>query len=244
MFNAIKDIFVRIVHLNEVRISFSFILRKNGRIKINIMRSRRIMFPRAQCTKETRTSNENRRTSELTPEEFLRPMSSSTNQPIPFRHDHYMVDPFSSQISHQSPIFQQNGQSMIHANSFMAPSGINDNWSKSTRDIGKNRYDTPVQKTMQNDYFMANYETLNQMNGPNPYIMGDISANRNPVNTRRDQMEKMRLQEKKEFMSQQGGMMNNFVDMTPQHTRKDKPNINTSTYVPMARTLAIPKDHL
>ena len=197
------------------------------------MRSRRIMFPRAQCTKETRTSNDNRRTRELTPEEFLRPMSSSTNQPIPFRHEHYMLDPFSSQISHQSPIFQQNGQSIM-----------NDHWSQSTRDIGKNRYDTPVQKSMQNDYFMANYETLNQMNGQNPFIMGDISGNRNPVNTRRDQMEKMRLQEKKEFMSQQGGMMNNFVDMTPQHTRKEKPNMNTSTYVPMARTLAIPKDHL
>ena len=197
------------------------------------MRSRRIMFPRAECTKETRTSNENRRTRELTPEEFLRPISSSTNQPIPFRHDHYMIDPFSSQISHQSSVFQQNGQSIIDGN-----------WSQSTRDIGKSRYDTPVQKTMQNDYFMANYETLNQMNGSNPYIMGDISTNRNPVNTRRDQMEKTRLQEKKEFMSQQGGMMNNFVDMTPQHTRKDKPNMNTSTYTPLARTLAIPKDHL
>jgi hypothetical protein len=75
-------------------------------------------------------------------------------------------------------------------------------------------------------------------------MMDDVYGNRNPVNTRRDQMEKTRLQERKEFMNQQGGMMNHFVDLTPQYTRKDKPDINTSSYVPMARTLAIPKDHL
>ncbi len=188
------------------------------------------MFPRAQCTKETRTSNDNRRLQN--PEEFLRPMSSSTNQPIPFRHDHYMIDPFSSQISHQS-FFQQNGDRMI-----------NDQWGKSTRDIGKSRFDAPVQKTMQNDYFMSNYETLNQMNTSNPFVMDSITSNRNPVNSRHDQYEKSRLQDRKEFMNQQGGMMNRFVDLTPQHTRKDKPEMNTSAYIPNARTLAIPKDHL
>ena len=190
------------------------------------------MFPRAECTKETRTSNNNRNIQN--PEEFLRPMSSSTNQPIPFRHDHYMIDPFSSQISNQSHIFQQNGERLIDTQ-----------WSQSTRDIGKNRFNAPVQKGMQNDYFMANYETLNKIQGgSNPFIMGDIHAQRNPVNTRRDQLEKSRLHDKKEFMNEQGGMINRFVDLTPQHTRKDRPDINTSSYVPMARTLAIPKDHL
>ncbi len=190
------------------------------------------MFPRAQCTKETRTSNDNRRIQEMSPEEFLRPMSSSTNQPIPFRHDHYMIDPFSSQISHQS--FQQTGRNIMEPQ-----------WSQSTRDIGKNRYNAPVQSHIQNDYFMANYETFNKMNGgSNVGMIHDMDIQRNPVNTRRDQLEKSRLRDRKEFMNQQGGMMNGFVDLTPQHTRKDKPEMNTSSYVPMARTLAIPREQL
>ncbi len=201
------------------------------------------MFPRAECTKETRSSNQQRyqqHQQPMNPEEFLRPVSSSMHQHMPFRHDHYSVDPFSSQILHQSPVFQQNGERMLHP-----LQSHQSHLPQSTRDIGKNRFNTPVQSTMQNQYFMANYETLNQLQGGgNPFIMEDIQANRNPVNTKRDQMVKTRLQDKKEFLNQQGGMMNRFVDLTPQYTRKDKPEINTSSYVPMARTLAIPKEHL
>ena len=67
---------------------------------------------------------------------------------------------------------------------------------------------------------------------------------RNPVNSRRDAMEKLRNTERKSFINDQGGLMNNFVDFNLENTRKDKREINTTNYVPMPRTLAIPKENI
>jgi hypothetical protein len=199
------------------------------------------MFPHPVCTKETRVSNNSRMNRELninqsnlyneafptfsgTPDQFLRTQSSSIHQPIPFQHDHYMIDRFSN-------INQQNGTNRM------------DFRQVSTRDIGKSRNDEPVQKGFQMDYFMTNYETLNKMNPQNHYMDGQF-GNRNPTNINRDNMEKQRLQDRKQFMNHQGGNLNNFVDITPQNTRKERNDINTSAYVPMARTLALPKDKI
>lgn len=206
------------------------------------------MFPHPVCTKETRVSNNTRLNREQnininqsnlyneafpsfsgTPDQFLRTQSSSIHQPIPFQHDHYMIDRFSNVQS--QPRNQQNGTNMM------------DFRQVSTRDIGKNRYDGPVQKGFQMDYFMTNYETLNKINPQNHYIDSQF-GNRNPTNINRDNMEKQRLHDRKEFMYHQGGNLNNFVDITPQNTRKERNDINTSAYVPMARTLALPKDKI
>ncbi len=198
------------------------------------------MFPHPECTKETRTSNSNRYQQQqhrnITPDEFLKTQSSSIHQPLNFRHDHYMIDPFSNQISNQPANMQGYGNMIIQ------------NTPINTRDIGKMRYDQPVQSSFQNDYFMKNFETFNQMHPVNRIFEDEMQMNHlgnfNPVDNRRNQMEKTRLHDKKQFMNHQGGNLNNFVDLTPQHTRRDKPDVNTSKYTPMARTLAIPKDKL
>lgn len=100
----------------------------------------------------------------------------------------------------------------------------------------------PVQESIQNNSFLS----FNQFQPPQ--LRDDLEVNnfltRNPVNSRRDEMEKLRNTERKSFINDQGGLMNNFVDFNLENTRKDKREINTANYVPMPRTLAIPKENL
>ena len=160
---------------------------------------------------------------------FLRMKSSSTPTPINNQHDHYMIDRNANNISN---LDMERGM-------------------QNTRNIGRMKYNEPVQTQFQQSggYFMNNFETLNNMNRGVPMFDNiDTTTNkfleRNPVNTRRDQMEKERNADKNKFMEVQGGVMNNFVDMNPQYTRKGRQNVNSSSYVPMARTLAIPKENI
>ena len=221
------------------------------------------MFPHPTCTKETRTTNQKRQDASFSqfpmspplmgysqhtpmyhemnspsqfyhqqqqsqqhPDQFLRTMSSSVHQPMTFQHDHYMMDPFSNNIRNQNP------------------SQMIDRVQQNTRDIGKSRFDAPVQQSFQTNYFMQNYESLNHISNQRMENEVNMFADRNPVNHRRDNMEKTRLQDKREFMNIQGGNLHNFADLTPQYTRKERHNVNTSKYVPMAKTLALPKDKI
>ncbi len=159
---------------------------------------------------------------------YLRSKSSSQHQPLVNNHEHYMMDPYAYQM-HGG----MNGGVMV------------DRVQKNTRDIGKMRYnDVPVQQGFQQNYFMSNYETLNEIQRGVPGVTDNILVDRNPVNTRRDMVEKERTEDRKQFMQYQGGNMNAFVDLNPQYTRKERNQINSSSYVPMARTLAIPRDKI
>ena len=57
-------------------------------------------------------------------------------------------------------------------------------------------------------------------------------------------MEKSRNVERQDFMKVQGGPLNNFADFSLKCTRKDRNTINSSNYVPMPKTLAIPKENI
>jgi|LauGreDrversion4_2_1035121.scaffolds.fasta_scaffold13753_3 hypothetical protein len=224
------------------------------------------MWPHPQCTKETRTSNQKNQERQLFQhslpgapvmgyipnqggmfesvpnrnqpnhqnpssfEQYLKMSSSSTNQPLSYHHDHYMMDPYAQHIRNQ----QGGGQQMI------------DRIQQNTRDIGKMKYNEPVQKNFQQDYFMMNYETLNNVNRGVPMIDrdGHDFSNRNPTSEQRDMMEKTRNRDRNHFMAHQGGNLMNFVDLNPQYTRKERNNVNTGSYIPMARTMAIPKDKI
>ena len=39
-------------------------------------------------------------------------------------------------------------------------------------------------------------------------------------------------------------MLSNFNELTCENTRKNKADLNSSKYVPMARTMAIPKENI
>jgi hypothetical protein len=94
-----------------------------------------------------------------------------------------------------------------------------------------------------NNYFFQNFETLNHISQREEEINHYMA--RNPVNTRRDEMEKTRLQDKKQFMNQQGGTIHNFADLTPMTTRSMKgEGIQQNRYIPNGRTQAIPKNLL
>ena len=45
-------------------------------------------------------------------------------------------------------------------------------------------------------------------------------------------------------MKSQGGVMSNFADFRIENTRKDRKEINSSNYIPMPRTMAIPKENI
>lgn len=223
------------------------------------------MFPHPSCTKETRTVNQKRLQQQqpmnyaqspqfmgysntfpsfenypspqqfqqqqpqrpMQPDEYLRPNSSSVHIPLSFQHDHYMVDRHANDLRNQ-----QHQGNMI------------DRIQQNTRNIGKMKHNEPVQMGFQHDYFMTNFETLNDIQNINrdPEMLRFMD--RNPTDVNRDQMEKTRLKDKKEFLNYQGGNLQNFVDLTPQYTRKERHNVNTNTYTPMARTLAIPKEKI
>ena len=87
-----------------------------------------------------------------------------------------------------------------------------------------------VQSGIQGDpgsqYFFQNFETLNKIAENEEHI--NRFMDRNPVNSRRDEVEKERLADRKQFMSSQGGMMaptthvRALSEITPQQTRRNK----------------------
>jgi len=106
-----------------------------------------------------------------------------------------------------------------------------------TRGIDKNY--RPVQSAMQSDYQFFNAQIKNNQL---PVLNDEF---RNPVNTRRDMIEKSRISDNKQFMSVQGGPINNFQDLRCINTRQYKnTDVNTASYTPMARTMAIPRENI
>ncbi len=97
-----------------------------------------------------------------------------------------------------------------------------------------------IQGDVSNQYFFNNFETLNKLAENEEKI--NRFMDRNPVNTRRDEIEKERLLDKKQFMNSQGGVMSNFNDLTPQQTRTDKNRSFQNSYVPNGKTMAIPRN--
>jgi hypothetical protein len=96
------------------------------------------------------------------------------------------------------------------------------------------------QKNMMDQYSFQNFETLNKIAEKEEEI--NRYMDRNPVNTRRDEVDKERLLDKKKFMNAQGTAMNNFNDLTPKNTRSDSRSIVQTNYIPNGRTLAQPRD--
>jgi len=184
------------------------------------------MFPYPECTKQTRTNqndsninankvNYNTNTNpNQNNKDFLRPVISNPSIPIFYNHECYINDKGNKLYNYD-----------IERNTI---SSRND---KNYR---------PVQSTMQ-----SNYQFFNNNNNINNQINNIENDLRNPVNTRRDNIEKSRQKDTQQFMSVQGGVMNNFQDLRYVNTRENKNNdINTSSYTPMARTLAIPKENI
>jgi hypothetical protein len=171
------------------------------------------LSPYPEHTKQTRCNNNlNQRN------DFLRPMISNIPHPLNCNHENYIMDN-DAKAMYQLDIERS---------------------SISTRNNVIDVKRTPVQQSIQNNYYTTNYETLNHNNNQevNNYLT------RNPVNTRRDNMEKIRLEDRQDFLKMQGGNLNNFADLRFENTRKNKVEINSSNYLPMPRTMAIPKENI
>jgi hypothetical protein len=170
-------------------------------------------------TKQTRTnnniSNQNR-------DNFFRPIFSNSSIPMQYNHEQYMID----QHYQGNSYLLNNNQLDIERSSVCTRNG--------NIDCKK-----PVQNVFQNDYHLINNDIYK-----NQDYDSNLLLTRNPVNTRRDQMEKTRNNEKQEFLSTQGGALHNFTDFKCENTRKSKNNIDTSNYLSMPRTMAIPKENI
>ena len=172
------------------------------------------MAPYPEHTKQTRCNNN------LILEnknDFLRPIISNVPTPLNYNHENYIVDS-NALMMHQLDLDRS---SISTRNTYI--------------DMKK-----PVQHDFQDNYFRLNFDTLNHNNTQEINKVSD----RNPVNTRRDNLEKVRNQERQDFMKSQGGVMSNFTDFRVENTRKDKKEINSSNYIPMPRTMAIPKENI
>jgi len=146
----------------------------------------------------------------------LRPIISNQSIPINSNHDHYIFD---------SSIY--GGERNRHDQNF---------------DISRNSISsrTQVQQNFQNNYYTMSFDNMNNHN--NQEINNFLT--RNPVNTRRDNIEKIRNSETQDYMKTQGGLLGNFIDIKHENTRKYKDEINSSNYIPMPKTMAIPKENV
>lgn len=152
--------------------------------------------------------------------DFTFPQISNQSKPINNRHDNYIFD------RNAEMFYNHNQGNYLHPlNSRSNDSNVN-----------------PVQNNFQNQYtqnfFMSNFETINNTQETNMFM------DRNPSNTRRDEMEKTRNDDRKDFLRNQGGNLNNFTEFQYQSTRKKKDEINISSYIPNSRTMAIPKENI
>lgn len=173
------------------------------------------LAPYPEHTKQTRCNNNLNLESK---NDFFRPIISNNPVVITSNHDHYMVDKYALTNNHYD----------IERSSISTRNNIID----SKKPV--------VQQSFQNDYYTMNFDNMNFKNEQET----NQFFNRNPVNTRRDNLEKVRNTEREEFMKTQGGIMSNFNDIRFENTRKDKKEINSSNYVPMPRTMAIPKENI
>lgn len=183
------------------------------------------MFPYPECTKQTRTNqndtniNSNKVNYDINNtnqnKDFLRPVISNPSIPIFNNHECYINDKGNNKL-------------------------YNYDIERNTVSSRNDKNYRPVQSEMQ-----SNYHFFNNNNNINNQINNIENDLRNPVNTRRDNIEKSRQKDTQQFMSVQGGVINNFKDLRYVNTREHKNNdINTSSYTPMARTLAIPKENI
>ena len=150
--------------------------------------------------------------------EYKFPQISNQSKPINNKHDNYMFD------RNAEIFFNQNQGNYLNP--------VN------TR-LDQNK---PVQNNFQNEYtqnfFMSNFETINKHQENNMFI------DRNPVNTRRDEIEKTRNLDRNNFLKTQGGNLMNFTEFQYENTRKDKNSIDISGYIPNSKTLALPKEKI
>ncbi len=140
----------------------------------------------------------------------------------------YSQQHFQSQNGYPIKQFQQSMQNI--------PNVDIDRMGQSTR----NSYTDsrkPVQTSFQSEYFTTNFDE-DRTKQANPFLI------RNPTNTRRDEMEKTRNNDTDQFRNTQGGLLNNFVNFQTQNTRKERCQINSNSYVPMPRTMAVPKENV
>lgn len=199
------------------------------------------LAPYPEHTKQTRCNNN---LSTQHKPDFFRPIISNPSVPIIYNHDHYMSDP-----NHNNNISNSN---LEYSRGF-TKSNMNTNMfdlersSISTRNSNVDNK-KPVQSSFQSDYYTMSLNKLNHINNQdiNHDMNNEINTflTRNPVNSRRDNIEKTRNQDKQDFLQSQGGMLSNFNDIRCENTRQNKGLINSANYVPMARTMAIPKENI
>jgi hypothetical protein len=173
-----------------------------------------MLSPYPEYTKQTKCNNNLNSDRQ---QDIFRPMISNPSIPLRYNHEHYTLD----------------NNSLLNHNFDIERSSIS-----SRNDCINTK--KPVQNNFQNNYYTMTFDDLNHQN--NQEINKFLS--RNPVNTRRDTLEKVRNEDKQDFMKSQGGMLSNFIDIKVENTRKDKNIINSSNYIPMPRTMAIPKENI
>lgn len=164
----------------------------------------------------------------LSPPEYTKKTRCDNNLPTSNNHDF-----FRPKISNNSTPLNYNHELYTNSTFDLERSSI------STRN---NVIDSkkPVQESFQNNYHTMTFDNMN--NDSNQEI--NRYLNRNPVNTRRDIMEKSRNEDRQSFLKQQGGSLSNYADIPFENTRKVKSTINSSNYIPMPRTMAIPKENI
>jgi len=173
-----------------------------------------MLSPYPEYTKQTKCNNNLNLERQ---QDAFRPMITNTSIPLRYNHEHYTLD----------------NNNALNQNFDLERSSIS-----SRTDCINNK--NQVQSNFQNNYYTMTFDDLNHQNNQeiNKYL------NRNPVNSRRDALEKVRNEDRQDFMKSQGGILSNFVDLKIENTRKDKNTINSSNYIPMPRTMAIPKEKI
>ena len=184
------------------------------------------MFPHPECTKQIKTLQQNNNTQNNT----IQNNSVNNNNSIHNNNKDFLRPVISNP---SIPLYYN------HENYMNDKGKQNFDVERSITSSRNDKDYRPVQSQMQSNYQFFNN---NNHSNNNNNIINEF---RNPVNTRRDNLEKNRQSDTQQFRSVQGGPISNFQDIRYVNTRTNKNNdINTSSYTPMARTLAIPKEKI
>lgn len=191
---------------------------------------------------DNEVNNNNSNNSNNNTNTYINNINTNNNNRNDIINNNKMPDITFPQISYQSkPINNKHDNYIFDRNAQLFYNNKMGNYQNpSTTRVSENV--NPVQNDFQNQYAqnfaMSNFETINNGQERNLFI------DRNPVNTRRDQIEKTRNSDRNDFLRNQGGNLSNFTEFQYECTRKKKNEINTSSYVPSAKTMAMPKENI
>ena len=110
---------------------------------------------------------------------------------------------------------------------------------------GRNKDNSSMSGVVQGSLQNYNFNNFISLQDSNKAVGNNIYEYRNPIDTRRENNDKIRDIDTNYFMIHQGGLSgDNYQPIKAENARKEKVSINTTAYTPITRPIAIPSNRV